>query len=340
MGATTLYERWGATLFGAPLPAEPKATCASCAMASPDMGDERFDPQTKCCTYLPILPSYLVGRALLDADPAAARGRASIAARIKRRTAVTPFGLGRPRAMALLHQGRSEAAFGRSGALLCPHFVADGGACGIWKHRNGACTAYFCKHDRGAVGARFWGAFADLLGAVERALVRHCAVALDVGGDALLRLCASPEADARGREIDGVVDDATYAALWGSWAGREEAYFRACADVVEPLSWGEVVAIGGAEIAAFAQAARAARASLDDRALCARVHVPELHVIRRKDDVVRLRGYSATDPIDVPRATFDALARADGATIDEAGLDDATARALLDFGVLRPRSRD
>ena len=43
-------------------------------------GDLQFEPSTKCCTFLPELPNFLVGAMLADTDPAAAEGRASVIA--------------------------------------------------------------------------------------------------------------------------------------------------------------------------------------------------------------------------------------------------------------------
>src|SRR5436190_896530 len=88
-----LYARWVEDLLGAPVPPEPRATCAECAML-PQPGEPpgatSFHPDVKCCTYHPILPSFAVGAILADEDPGAARGRAAIEARIAARAAATP----------------------------------------------------------------------------------------------------------------------------------------------------------------------------------------------------------------------------------------------------------
>jgi hypothetical protein len=342
-----LYQRWVEELLAGPIPAETEATCQSCAMCSTDAprGDaEHFDPRIKCCTYLPTLASYLVGRVLLDHTPEAARGRASVVARIEKRVGVTPLGLLKPRTYQLLYREGGTASFGRSGRLACPHYLGDEGKCGVWRHRESMCATWFCKHVRGLTGMRFWReAMHPLFSSVERALSKWCLVELDVGGDAILRNLQPARDDATaGREIDDVVDDGGYAALWGNWLGREALYYEACAHKVDALAWKEVVAIGGAEVAAWAEGARASYAKLTGDALPKRVRPAELHVVKSDRDLVRLRAYSPFDPIELPRAILDVLPALEGDTREALAklaangvdVDEDLVRQLVDFGVV------
>ena len=80
-----LYAAWMDQLLAGPLPHEEDATCDDCAMLSEDgehhsSSEVFFNPQTKCCSYIPALPNYLVGRILSDDDPDFAKGRAKIMA--------------------------------------------------------------------------------------------------------------------------------------------------------------------------------------------------------------------------------------------------------------------
>jgi hypothetical protein len=43
-----------------------------------------------------------------------------------------------------------------------------------------------------------------------------------------------------GLEDEGVVGDDVARRVWGSWYGREEAFFRTCAERVAALSWTDV----------------------------------------------------------------------------------------------------
>src|ERR1044071_4316862 len=90
-----LYAVWVDELLGGPIPPETDATCNDCAML-PKNGEEHngsvvfFDPHTKCCTYIPTIPNYLVGRML--EDPQQAPGRTTAEKRIRAGVEVTPLG--------------------------------------------------------------------------------------------------------------------------------------------------------------------------------------------------------------------------------------------------------
>src|SRR6266498_5696232 len=96
-----LYAAWIDQLLAGPLPQESNATCDDCAMLpedtrKPARSEAFFNPQTKCCTYVPELPNYLVGQILSDDDPAFASGRATVEERLHLGVNVTPLGLGQP----------------------------------------------------------------------------------------------------------------------------------------------------------------------------------------------------------------------------------------------------
>src|SRR5262245_32551632 len=251
-----LYAAWMDALLGGPIPEETEATCEDCAMlpgeGSPSRGAEFFHPRAKCCTYLPEVPNFLVGQIL--SDPEGGRGRATVEARLASGVAVTPLGLGRARASALLYQEGRERVFGRALSLRCPHYLEEeGGRCGIWRHRNGVCATWFCKHVRGAVGLGFWRSLEWLLSLVEQSLARFCVLDLDLGLEALTQLLpprarALREEPISAEELDGAADPERYPRAWGRWLGEERELYRECARLVAPLSWGEVARIAGPEV--------------------------------------------------------------------------------------------
>lgn len=350
----TLYAGWADEFLEGPLPTETAATCEDCAMCGEGEPPGRlfFLPETKCCTYMPALPNFLVGRILADSDPAAAPGRATVEARIARRMGVTPLGLASPAVHATLYQIGGAAAFGRSTSLRCPHYLADqGGRCGIWRHRNGTCSTWFCKHGRGGTGRRFWQTLDELFASVERVLARWCVLELDLDPVALARLV--PYGTDRGHgegldgaRIDGRVDVATYAALWGRWAGRESDWFRASATLVGGLVWTDVLRIGGADVRLFARLVREAHVALGKTALPRRLAAATVEVMPAGRDRVRVVGYSGLDPLELPRAVLEVLPYFDGSPteatlariIEETGIrvERALVRRLVDFGVLHP----
>ncbi len=340
-----LYERWVGELLGGGVPRETEATCSDCAMCSPSApeGDAtHFHPNVKCCSHVPVLANYLVGRILQDHGAVA--GRASTLARIRARAAVTPLGLGRPRAYSALSREGGPESFGRSRALLCPHYQRESDDCGIWKHRDAVCSTWFCKHVRGAVGFTFWSsALRPLLSAVEIALARWCVVEIGVGERALARLFAPPSPERAGREIDGVVDEEAYGAVWGDHRGREEELFVDCARRVEPLRWSDVLTIGGSELRARAEVARNAYRRLLSTDLPSHVRAAPIRILEGDRDRVHLATYTEFDSIDVPRALLDVLPRFDGRAMaevveelarDGTEIDAEMLRTLVDFGIL------
>jgi hypothetical protein len=312
-----------------------------------------FNRETKCCTYVPSLPNFLVGRIVLDDEAAMAPGRASVEARIDARLGVTPLGMDRPAVHAVLYQIGLGAAFGRSRTLRCPHYREDaGGACGIWRHRNGVCSTWFCKYSRGATGQRFWHGLEQLLTIVERELARWCLVRLDLDPALLARLMprgsdrgtgGTPTLD--GATIDGHMDPATYRALWGAWLGRERELYRACARLVNALRWADVLRIGGASVEALARiVAHAHHGVSAPTKIPERLTVSQLQTVPAGRERVLVTTYNPYDPLELPRLLVEVLGYFDGSPTREAlariradrhiNVQPSLVRRLVDFGVL------
>lgn len=357
-----LYDRWALEIFDAPLHGEPHTTCDDCAMhpregeALPP-GTITFDETVKCCTFLPRLPSFLVGRALLD-EPS--DGRNTVVARIRSRAAVTPLGLGRAPAWAMRYR-HTQNVFGRKVSLRCPHHLDDG-RCGVWRHRESTCATWFCKHEHGARGMRAWRALHELLFTVEHHLSFWCASTLGMGdavralfdegerplwvNDATFAshlLGAQLDGGTRGRAL-GSSDRAAHRALWGEWAGREEEWYAECAKLVEPLTFAEVVerVTPTLDVAPLLSRARATQLA---PALPERVTASGAGLVQI-GELTRARVYSAYDPIELPTALAAVLPELSGRPLAEAlaaiesahalQLTPALVRQLLDFGLLSP----
>jgi hypothetical protein len=290
---------------------------------------------------------------LEDDDPAAAAGRASVERRIDERVGVTPLGLAQPPVHATLYGIGGTATFGHARALRCPHYREEaGGACGIWRHRNGVCSTWFCKHDRGAVGQHFWHALDQLLAVLERELARWCLVRLDVEPEVLARLLPRGS-DGRGKKttldaaaVDGRVDDETFGGLWGRWRGRERELYRAAASAVAELEWRDVLRIAGGSGEALSRIVASAHQARRDEAIPERLIVGPLQVLSAGRDHLSVAAYNGLDPLDVPRMLVDLLPAFDGRPTDEVlrdiratrrvNVEPALVRRLVDFGVLVP----
>jgi len=352
----SLYAGWMGQLLAGQIPRETEATCEDCAMcAGPgqvEASEVFFDPRTKCCTYVPRLANFLVGRVLADDDPAAAAGRVTVATRIRSGVGVTPLGLDQPPTFQILYENTAPNSFGRSPSLRCPHYLEDeGGRCGVWKHRASVCATWFCKHVRGATGLRFWQSLHQLLSGVERALSRWCVLQLDIGADALRRLFPVPTTPgqlgaAQRRTLDDLVNREAGRALWGRWYDREADFYRECGRLVGGLAWDDVVAIAGPEVQVFARMTMEAYDRLTSTDIPGRLKVGELNIVRMGPGSCRVATYSGSDPLDLPPELMETLTYFEGRTTDqalraiEAGaglrIDQALIRRLVDFRILVP----
>jgi hypothetical protein len=348
-----LYAGWMDELLGAEIPAETNATCSSCAMVVTDSPDDSsYSPDTKCCTYVPELWNFLVGRVLLDESPESARGRATVEARIDRGVVVTPVGLGRNRAFRVLYKSGAQLGFGQSKNLLCPHYLPEnGGLCGVWQHRESTCATWYCKHVRGAVGHALWASLHQLLQAVEASLGAWALLELGIDREMLGHLYR-PDRDPdpikpTARDLDNLADPDELRAAWGSWLGRERELYRECARLVSPLSWPDVRRIGGAPVDVYARLVQDAHARMMSDAIPTHPTAALVQITPRGHDRVRLGTYSPLDMLEGPsliatilpyfdgRCTADALAniqQAEGLVVDPSFV-----RKLVDFGVLRDR---
>ncbi len=320
-----------AALDPAVVPTERRADCSACPMV--DDAETAFLRDVRCCTYEPVLANFQVGAFFRDADPALEPGRRRLAARIRARSGVTPLGIDRPPEYPLW-RAADEGNFGRDAELACGYLDAsdDARRCTVHRARNAVCATWFCKHERAAIGGRFWLAVRAYLSAIESALAHHCLHALAIDDTALLALTV--EQDRPFQEPT----PALYAALWGDRRFHEQRFFAACHELVEALPAAEVLALGGPAVERHRRALRAAAAALSDEHVPERVRLGSDVDESRRGDLVALRTYRESDAVVVPVAELEAIAGCDGRSGDEAerALGRRQLRVLLDHEVLVP----
>jgi hypothetical protein len=214
-----LQEQWVTALLGALPPAETRTTCDACVKVAPagqPLGPKQFHPDTKCCTYLPVLHNFQVG-ALLDDARTSPEGLASLQRRIDDDVGVTPVGL---IGNAEYFQRYTNEAFGRDPTLRCPHYLpSEGGRCGVWHHRNATCSTWFCCCDRGRQSFAFW----------RKGLMPALRLAEETVSEWALFALGASESD------------------WGPWGDRR-AFYRAAARIGYGLQWERVLVLGGSKL--------------------------------------------------------------------------------------------
>lgn len=302
-----------------------------------------FDPRVKCCTYTPELPSFVVGRILRDPDSALEQGRRTVEARIDAGSGVTPLGLLRPPAQERLHRARRPEDMGRSLEMRCPHFVEEGGHCGIWKHRTATCATYFCQHDRGMLGYQAWKALRILWIRVESRLALWCAQESGLELVALAGLVDDPSEPDESPPL-APHRPAVLKRLWGSWAGREAAYYEQCAALVDGLGWDEILRIGGVDVEILAKVARAAWQRVWTEEPPVHLRPGSFQTVALGGEGVTATTYSVYDPIGLPALLLGVLHEFDGRPSTEVleslraerglELDTGFLRQLVDWGIL------
>lgn len=346
------YDRWMRDCLGGPVPNEQKATCHDCAMCAP-AGHESspndpvfYNPEMKCCSYMPMLWNFLTGALLEDDSPEAATGRRSVEARIDQGIAVTPLGLERPPVYTTLY-GHIPNAFGRALSMRCPHYIEEGGLCGVWRQRESTCATWFCKHERGAVAKQFWQRLHRLLMIAERQVASWCLLQLDIGVPALREVFPFPlrsDGPVTGDDFDGQVTPATRQRIWGSWVGKEREFYRAAHHLAAPLQWKKVRELGGQELAAAEVLARKAFADLKSTTVPARLRNGPVSILLGGDGGATLTTYSSVDPLHLTPELMSVLPYFDGRPVPQVrkaiesdlGLDMERdlIRKLVDFGIL------
>ncbi len=224
-------------------------------------------------------------------------------------------------------------------------------ACGIWRHRNGVCSTWFCKYSRGATGQRFWLGLEQLLAIVERELTRWCLLRLDLDPTLLTRLF--PRGTDRnsgsgttldGAAIDGRIDDAAYRALWGAWMGRERELYRECAHLVNALRWPDVLRAGGASVEALARVVAHAHHHVASTTIPERLTVGQLQTIARRTRPRPRHHLQSLRPARATALLVEVLSYFDGRPTREVltriraeqniNVQPSLVRRLVDFGVL------
>ncbi|MBK8006837.1 MAG: hypothetical protein IPK12_23960 [Gemmatimonadetes bacterium] len=347
-----LLDRWMREALGGPMPLERRATCADCAMCPASGGDASddavfFDPATACCTYMPTLWNFQVGALLADDSPEAAEGRRTVEARLAAGLAVGTLGC-LPTPLYELAYRRIEGAFGRVPSMRCPHYLPDGGRCGVWRARESTCATWFCKHERGEVGKLFWERLHQLLRAAERAVAEWVVLELDPGDEVLASLHPGPGAVATSvltpADFEGPRTPTERAQPWGRWAGRERDFFAEAHARVTRLRWRDVRRLGGVELQALERLARVAYERVRSSRLPARLTVGSFDFTPLPDGGALVTSYIATDPLRLSPMVLAALRFFDGRPVararaaseaeDGVSLDSALVRRLADFGIL------
>ncbi len=352
-----LYASWMRELLGGSIPEEAEAKCSHCVMLSQDhetlyRSGYFFDSKTKCCTYIPVLPNFLIG-AILDDKEHQTPGRAKLEEQLKENVAANPLNLNRSLISMLLYKHVSSVmGFGRSRTIRCPFYLEGDGQCGIWRHRESTCATWFCKHVRGYTGKHFWITLQQLLAMIEKSLACWCVLELELSEEAMKRLFTNfvdaYQVDLFKTSEAGIgLSQSVYQAIWGKWYGHEAEFYKKCAQLVKALTWKDITQICGPEARVYGNLVHLAYEQLKSEKIPPALHVGEYQVAKMESDFVRVWSYSRLDPLDLPKVLSDILHYFNGRPVMEAlkiisekediEIDKALLRKLIDFRILLPK---
>jgi len=250
-----IYQSFLPSLFQEEIPRERYATCSDCAMCpKPDQPTSPnvnyFSPSTKCCTFFPILPNYLIGELLSDSSPDRKEGRSRIQAMIKNKTGVYPHGIFPPADYFARYAHDQEKGFGKQEDLLCPYYIKEGGLCGVYNSWNAYCSTYFCKQVAGKDGKAFWDTVKEYFIYAENVLSKHALIALGFTPNIALEKDMEFEVNMMKYQLQKSLDKPftkpDYSKLWGDWEGKEEDLYKSCYDHVKSMPSKTFLEVGGA----------------------------------------------------------------------------------------------
>jgi hypothetical protein len=277
-----------------------------------------FSAGTKCCTHYPEMPNYLVGALLCDTVHDHGTGKSRVIDKIAARTSITPLGVLRPRKYSLLIKNSAHGYFGRSNELLCPFYEKNSGTCLIAPHWDAVCSTWFCKHDAGEDGKKFWRTLRKYLENLEKILTRYAL--LKVGADPLATgLTVDEAAPLTLQELDGLPPlPHLYDRLWGEWVGKEEEFYRECYTHISQLQQEGFANLEGVEQKILLKELEQAYQQLMSTPVPELLKKnPGLLVEKISGSGFLLSGYSPFDPAKVSKRLYDCLDFFDGTHTNE-----------------------
>jgi hypothetical protein len=330
-----LYAGWMSELLDGPIPAETEATCQDCVMCSRNGRNKSeivFNPDTKCCTYMPQLPNFVVGSILTDQDPDSQRGKTVLESLLKQGCKVTPLGLDPPQWYSALYR-ENQHKFGIDAELRCPFYVDEAnGSCSIWKNRNSHCVTFFCKFKRGSLGVIFWKYVDQLLSGIEKELARWCVLQLDPGETTMEELFPPPMCE---------IDLSNPSRLWGKWWMKEKQFFQESSDLVNRLTWMNVSEICGTAIHIAAHLTQISYRRMISDDIPQYLKVASWKKVKLvAPDLYRIWSYNRYDPFDLHKEVLEALPFFDGKSTAEETVQsiEQKNRVVIDHEMLRQLS--
>jgi hypothetical protein len=242
------YHKFLPDFYDSEIPAEKFTNCQECPMIcdSREGLDEDlakpFSPDTKCCTFYPSLPNFLVGAVLSDPSKEMETGRNRLLQKIKERKGILPHGIYPTKKYSFLYDKGKKLGFGKSLNLQCPYFLQGEYNCSLWKYREAICATWFCKCLSGYAGMQFWNRITATVKHIQESVNLHVFNELDVRDTMPYGYSDSISYE----DLDDLpMSKKEYAYYWQQWEGKEEEFYIKSYRLFEKLTKEEFNSITG-----------------------------------------------------------------------------------------------
>ena len=227
-----LYANLLPDVFGKELHVEIYADCNDCNMCQPNdvVTDQRFFSSTsKCCTFKPIVPNYLIGGILKDS-----KKETKIHEYVKSGQKMSPLGYFPTQKELKDYASIIPHDFGIDDSVICE--LLDDGNCSIWQHRNSICSTYFCHYFKGIHGKLFWEDVRDFLQLIEETVAEYCCNKLDIPVDYLKHATTNFFINVQEAVQDAPMSTLSDVDKWGKWKGDLSNFFLECERIARTLT--------------------------------------------------------------------------------------------------------
>jgi len=318
------------------LPEEKFANCSECFHC---IHPQSASYNTKCCTYHPHIPNYVVGAILTDESVGIKEGKTRIKNLIADRVGVTPYGIipppEYPAAKRRFAQTKKKTREDNE-ALNCPLNLL--GTCTIWNYRPELCATYHCASVSGQKGGQFWKIYYRYLTHIERVLSRYVMLELNYPLEHIQIKKIKPEkVDLYNTE--GQIDPDRYAQMWRENNGSEDGYYIKCYEIFDKINIDQLSTLVGLDGTLFQDKLHVQAKMSRDNILPDYLLFDEkaVEVTRQEGNLIKINGrtvkevqYRLLKAFDGQTSTYDVIRQS---LVMKANLANL-ARRLLDEGTL------
>ncbi|HNW97903.1 MAG TPA: hypothetical protein PKK00_05780 [Bacteroidales bacterium] len=243
-----VYHKFLPVFFDSEIPEEKFANCQDCPMICESRADfekdlsKPFAPDTKCCTFFPKLPNYMVGAVLSDTTPEMEEGRKRLLQKIKEKKGVLPHGIYPTKKYSLLYEHGRKLGFGKSINLQCPYYLQGEYNCSLWKYREAICATWFCKSLTAHAGISFWNRMTAIMKHIQESVILHVFDKLELRD-------TMPFGDNSNISYEDMDDLSMhkneYSFYWQQWEGKEDAFYKKSFELFNELTLQEFSSVNG-----------------------------------------------------------------------------------------------